>query len=162
MPQRSAAARPAPQLLPAGWFSRTDAAPEARFPAADNDATVKELALAWALNNDAQELGRAWLVSRFANDLARPLWGRLSVALAGADQELGRPVARHARRQIGDDRSHALGIGASALRSLLGASQLGGGDHLQRFRDLLRGFHALDPIAHLLEAGHLLETPPFL
>ena len=31
-------------------------APEARFPAADNDATVKELALAWALNNEAQEL----------------------------------------------------------------------------------------------------------
>ena len=82
--------------------------------------------------------------------------------LAGADEKLGCPIARHARRQIGNHRSHALGIGASVLRSLLGPPQLGGGDHLQRFRDLLRGFHALDPIAHLLEAGHLLKTPPFL
>src|SRR5690606_30050446 len=56
--------------------------------------------------------------------------------------------------QVGDDRGHLLRIGPGALGLVLGALQLGRGDHLHGLRDLLRGFHASDPIAHFLEAGH--------
>ena len=83
--QAAAGATAAP--LPEGWFTPSDAAPAVRFPAADNDATVRELALAWTLNTEAHELARAWLVTRYAGDLTRPLWGELSVALAAADRD---------------------------------------------------------------------------
>ncbi len=127
MPQ--AAANPAASL-PEGWFTRDGGATTLRFPAADNDATVKELALAWALNNEAHELARVWLVTRFAGNLARPLWGQLSVALAGADRDT-------LTRLIDDlpdwlpmyDRVEAaLNIGRPALARTLAFEQL---DHLQ-------------------------------
>ena len=116
--------------LPAGWFARSDAAPAPGFPAADNAATVKELALAWALNNESHELARAWLLSRFAAALTRPLWGELSVALAAADRDT-------LTRLIDDlpdwlpmyDRVEAaLTIGRPALARTLAFEQL---DHLQ-------------------------------
>ncbi len=50
-------------------------------------ATVRELALAYALNREAHDLARAWLASRYAEQLARPLWGELSLALATDDRE---------------------------------------------------------------------------
>ncbi|HEY8606587.1 MAG TPA: tetratricopeptide repeat protein [Noviherbaspirillum sp.] len=49
-------------------------------------ATVRELALAFALNRDAHDLARAWLVTRFAQQLSRPLWGELSLLLAAEDR----------------------------------------------------------------------------
>ncbi len=135
MPQRSAAATAATGPLPGGWFTRSDAAPDARFPAADNDATVKELALAWALNNEAQELGRAWLVSRYASDLARPLWGRLSVALAGADQETLARLLEDLPDWLPmyDRVEAALRVGRPALAQTLAFEQL---DHLQHDEEL--------------------------
>ena len=118
------------ESLPAGWFARADAAPAPSFPAADNDATVKELALAWALNSEAHELARAWLLSRYAGSLTRPLWGELSVALASADRDT-------LTRLIDDlpdwlpmvDRVEAaLTIGRPALARTLAFEQL---EHLQ-------------------------------
>ena len=133
LPQNVAAT--APRALPAGWFARSDAEPDARFPYADNDATVKELALGWALNNDAQELARAWLLTRYADNLARPLWGQLAVALAGADHDT---LAR-LLDDIPDwlpmyDRVEAaLRVGRPALAQTLAFEQL---DHLQHDEEL--------------------------
>jgi polysaccharide biosynthesis protein PelB len=50
-------------------------------------ATVRELALAYALNRDAHDLARGWLASRFAAQLAKPLWGELSLLLASDDRQ---------------------------------------------------------------------------
>ena len=46
------------------------------------------------------------------------------------------------------------GVGAGPFGRLLAAAELGRRHHLNRFRDLLRGLHAGDPRAHLLQAGH--------
>src|SRR5690606_2418578 len=72
---------------------------------------------------------------------------------AGAGHQ-ARAVVADAGRQVGDDRSHPRGVGAGVLGLLLRTLQLGRCDHLHGLRDLLRGFHASDPIAHFLEAGH--------
>ena len=115
--------------LPGAWFARPDpAAP--RHPAADNDATVKELALAWALNNDANELARAWLITRYAGTLSRPLWGELSVALAGADRDTLARLLNDLPDWLPmyDRIEAALRIGAPALARTLAFEQL---DHLQ-------------------------------
>ncbi len=66
----------------------------------------------------------------------------------------GAPSPGHAGGQVGDDGGHALGVGPGVLGRVLAAAQLGRGHHLHRFRDLLRGLHACDPIAHFLEASH--------
>lgn len=50
-------------------------------------ASAREVALAYALNNDANDLARAWLASRYASQLARPLWGELSLLLQGGDRD---------------------------------------------------------------------------
>jgi hypothetical protein len=50
-------------------------------------AAVRELALAYALNREAHDLARAWLASRFAQQLARPMWAELSLALAANDRQ---------------------------------------------------------------------------
>ena len=50
-------------------------------------------------------------------------------------------------------------LAAGVLRRLLRPAQLGRRHHLHRLRDLLRGFHASDPIAHVLEAGHPRVVP---
>ena len=38
------------------------------------------------------------------------------------------------------------------------AAELGGGHHLERLGDLLRGLHACDPCAHFLDGGHLRRS----
>lgn len=50
-------------------------------------ASARELALAYALNNDANDLARAWLASRFAGQLAKPLWAELSMLLQSGDRD---------------------------------------------------------------------------
>lgn len=50
-------------------------------------ASAREVALAYALNNDASDLARAWLASRFAGQLARPLWAELSLLLQSGDRD---------------------------------------------------------------------------
>lgn len=49
------------------------------------DATVKELALAYAQNHDAHDLARAWMATRFANHLARPLAEELAMRMEAQD-----------------------------------------------------------------------------
>ena len=49
-------------------------------------ASVKELALAYALNNEGYDLAQVWLLTRFANQLAKPLWGDLSLLLWADDR----------------------------------------------------------------------------
>lgn len=49
-------------------------------------AGVKELALAYAMNNENYDLAQIWLVTRFANQLAKPLWGELSLLLLADDR----------------------------------------------------------------------------
>lgn len=49
-------------------------------------AAVRELALAYALSREAHDLARAWLATRFARQLATPLWADLSLALASDDR----------------------------------------------------------------------------
>lgn len=136
MPMPSAStAREAPAgALPAAWFARPAAA-VARPPAADNDATVKELALAWALNNEAHDLARAWLITRHAGTLSRPLWGELSVALASSDREtLARLLDDLPDWLPMYDRVEAaLRVGAPALARTLAFEQL---DHLQHDEEL--------------------------
>ena len=48
---------------------------------------ARELALAYAMNNDSSELARAWLATRFARQLDKPLWGDLAMALAADDRQ---------------------------------------------------------------------------
>ena len=50
------------------------------------EATVKELALAYAQNNDMHDLSRAWLATRFANHLARPLSEELALRMEENDR----------------------------------------------------------------------------
>jgi hypothetical protein len=49
-------------------------------------ATARELALAYALNRNANDLAAAWFASRFAAQLDKPLWGELSLLLAAEDR----------------------------------------------------------------------------
>lgn len=49
-------------------------------------ATARELALAYALNRNANDLAAAWFASRFAGQLEKPLWGELSLLLAAEDR----------------------------------------------------------------------------
>ncbi|MDP9109738.1 MAG: tetratricopeptide repeat protein, partial [Pseudomonadota bacterium] len=49
-------------------------------------AAARELALAYALNRNANELASAWFATRFAGQLARPLWGELSLLLLADDR----------------------------------------------------------------------------
>jgi hypothetical protein len=147
--------------LPLAWFTRTDTAPVARFPAADNDATVKELALGWALNNEAQELARAWLLTRYADTLARPLWGSLSVALAGADHETLTRLLDDLPDWLPmyDRVEAALRIGRPALAQTLAFEQL---DHLQHDEELHLRFTnmaVLDPARVALAVTGVRQSP---
>jgi hypothetical protein len=103
--------------------------------------------LARGADDIGRETARQTLVRRRHHD-------QVTLVLTGAGQQPGRIGARDAGGQIGDDRGHLARIGPGALGLVLGAFQLGRGDHLHGLRDLLRGFHASDPIAHFLEAGH--------
>ncbi len=48
-------------------------------------AVADELALSWLLATEENEAARGWLLSRYAQDLTRPAWARLSLALGDAD-----------------------------------------------------------------------------
>ena len=74
----------------------------------------------------------------------------LIIVAARAGQHLRRAVAGHARGQVGDHARQTPSIGTRGFRRVLAPAQLGRRHHLHRFRDLLRGFHARDPIAHFL------------
>lgn len=50
-------------------------------------AGVRELALAYAMNQGESDLARAWLATRFARDLDKPLWGDLALALGSDDRQ---------------------------------------------------------------------------
>jgi polysaccharide biosynthesis protein PelB len=68
--------------------SSDDANPDAlRLEARALAAGSRELALSWLLSHEASDAARAWLLSRYANQLARPAWARLSVALASNDRQ---------------------------------------------------------------------------
>ena len=50
-------------------------------------AGVRELALATALNRNEPDLARAWLATRFASQLDKPLWGELTLMLLSGDRQ---------------------------------------------------------------------------
>ena len=50
-------------------------------------ASVRELALAYAMNQGESDLARAWLATRFAQQLDKPLWGELALSLAADDRQ---------------------------------------------------------------------------
>ncbi|EJN08996.1 hypothetical protein PMI40_00981 [Herbaspirillum sp. YR522] len=50
-------------------------------------ASVRELALAYAMNQGESDLARAWLATRFARELDKPLWGELALSLAADDRQ---------------------------------------------------------------------------
>lgn len=50
-------------------------------------ASVRELALAYAMNQGESDLARAWLATRFARELDKPLWGDLALSLAADDRQ---------------------------------------------------------------------------
>ena len=83
----------ADQSAPAAPTRSAPGAPQDLYtPAGPRDdarlsASAREVALAYALNNDANDLARAWLASRYASQLARPLWGELSLLLQGGDRD---------------------------------------------------------------------------
>lgn len=49
-------------------------------------AAASELAFSYLMSSESVESARAWLLARYAGDLARPIWARLSVALATKDR----------------------------------------------------------------------------
>lgn len=78
--------------------AKLDQGPDALFaPTSDSgvrprddarlSSSVRELALAYAMNAGESDLARAWLATRFARELDRPLWGELALALAADDRQ---------------------------------------------------------------------------
>ncbi|WP_243397893.1 tetratricopeptide repeat protein [Herbaspirillum robiniae] len=81
-----------------GIAAKLDKGPDALFaPTADSgqrprddarlSSSVRELALAYAMNTGESDLARAWLATRFARELDKPLWGELALALAADDRQ---------------------------------------------------------------------------
>jgi hypothetical protein len=84
-PQHAAPAQDARELL-----ARLDAQPQQRSDGGDDarlSAGARELALSYALNQDANDLARAWLAARYAGQLAKPLYAELSLALQADDRD---------------------------------------------------------------------------
>ncbi len=50
-------------------------------------STANELAVSYLLSQEAVDSARAWLLSRYAQQLVQPTWARLSVALANHDDQ---------------------------------------------------------------------------
>jgi len=50
-------------------------------------STANELAVSYLLSQEELDSARAWLLSRYADQLVQPTWARLSVALANHDNE---------------------------------------------------------------------------
>ena len=79
---------------------------------------------------------------------------QMHLVLAGADEQLRRGVAVGAPAEVAEHRIHALGIGARGGGRLLGAAQLGRGDHLHRLGDLPRRLDGGDAVAEVFQARH--------
>lgn len=63
------------------------AAPGTRRDDARLSASVREVALAYALSQESYDLAHAWLTTRFANAMDKPLWGEFSLMLADNDRD---------------------------------------------------------------------------
>ncbi|MHA7684185.1 tetratricopeptide repeat protein [Cupriavidus sp. PET2-C1] len=99
--------------VPAGMAQR-----EARQQAVVSSA-AKEVALAWALSTESNELARAWLARQYARQLLRPAYAEITLALANQDlAELDRMLERHAGRIPADSQ-----IEANVQLDRLGAAQ---------------------------------------
>jgi predicted Zn-dependent protease len=71
------------------------ASPSALFPASagrkqrEDDtlgAGAREVALAWAMSHEANDLARAWLAARYSSQVAKPLWAEFSLVLQSNDK----------------------------------------------------------------------------
>ena len=80
---------------------------------------------------------------------------KMGVVLARSGEQLRSACAvAHGAGEVGHHGRHALGIGTGRRSGFLRTLQLGGSNHLHRLGDLPRGFHAVDPVFQILEAGH--------
>lgn len=69
-------------------FSSDPVPPEAGLkPDQRLSASAREVVLAYALSREENDLARAWLASRYATQLERPVWAELSLALAADDRQ---------------------------------------------------------------------------
>ncbi|KAF1041246.1 MAG: hypothetical protein GAK35_03442 [Herbaspirillum frisingense] len=72
---------------PDALFARTADSGQRPRDDARLSSSVRELALAYAMNQGESDLARAWLATRFARELDKPLWGELALALAADDRQ---------------------------------------------------------------------------
>lgn len=72
---------------PAALFARTGDSGQRPLDDARLSAGVRELALAYAMNQNQSDLARTWLATRFASQLDKPLWGELAMALGSNDRQ---------------------------------------------------------------------------
>lgn len=72
---------------PAALFARTADSGQRPHDDARLSSSARELALAYAMNQNQSDLARAWLATRFARQLDKPLWGELAMALANDDRQ---------------------------------------------------------------------------
>ena len=80
---------------------------------------------------------------------------QVDLVAARARKETRRPGRTRGRlRQPRHDGGEAFGIGPRRLGRVLGAAQLGGGDHLHRLGDLAGRFDRRDPVLEGLQTGH--------
>ncbi len=104
---------PLASRLPQGMAQR-----EARQQAVVSVA-AKEVALAWALSSESNELARAWLARQYARQLLRPAYAEVTLALANQDlATLDRVLERQAGRVPVDSQ-----IEANVQLGRLGAAQ---------------------------------------
>jgi polysaccharide biosynthesis protein PelB len=73
-------------LLSEAKLAETEADTEAAVDIQPGDAAAKELALSYFLSTENFDTARAWLLSRYADELSRPAWAELSLALSHKDQ----------------------------------------------------------------------------
>jgi hypothetical protein len=72
---------------PAALFAPTNDTGQRPGDDARLSSGARELALAYAMNQNQSDLARTWLATRFARQLDKPLWGELAMALASDDRQ---------------------------------------------------------------------------
>lgn len=72
-------------LLPLGQ-SAADTIEPSSAVAGSMQAAVRELVVSYLMTRESFDSARAWLLSRYADDLSRPAWAQLALALAGRDR----------------------------------------------------------------------------